>query len=124
MVPCVAVIDEWNSRNYASEWASFRNQYPQRPFCLLVPNSGIQTLYVHITGRIPPSRSSSDEKIEFLNFLTVFFRISPIYSPTGFSADMVNNPDGIDRTSKYLRLQQGDVLICAERRVFSCLLSI
>lgn len=51
LVPCVAVIDEWNSRNYASEWATFRSRYPQRPFCLLVPNSGIQTLYVHILAR-------------------------------------------------------------------------
>jgi len=44
LVPCVAVIDEWDSRNYASEWASFRERFPTRPFCLLIPNGGIQTL--------------------------------------------------------------------------------
>jgi len=44
LVPCVAVIDEWNNRAYNSEWATFRQRFPQRPFCLLVPNSSIQTL--------------------------------------------------------------------------------
>lgn len=52
IVPCVAVIDEWNSRNYANEWASFRAQFPQRPFCLLVPNGSIQTLYVAFGDKI------------------------------------------------------------------------
>ena len=44
VVPCVAVIDEWNNRNYSNQWATLRNLYPRRPFCLLVPNSGIQLL--------------------------------------------------------------------------------
>jgi len=44
LVPCVGVIDEWNNRNYAAEWAQFRATYPKRPFCLLVPNSFVQTL--------------------------------------------------------------------------------
>ena len=43
LVPCVAVIDEWDNRNYANQWATFRSDYPKRPFCLLVPNSGVQT---------------------------------------------------------------------------------
>ena len=45
LVPCVAVIDEWNGRDYSREWANFRERFPKRPFCLLVPNNGIQTLY-------------------------------------------------------------------------------
>ena len=44
VVPCVAVIDEWNGRNYAREWETFRSEYPQRQFCLLVPSGAIQTL--------------------------------------------------------------------------------
>ena len=44
LVPCVAVIDEWDNRNYSFEWANFRARFPQRPFCLLVPNGSIQTL--------------------------------------------------------------------------------
>ena len=50
LVPCVAVVDEWNNRNYTSTWQTFRDQYPQRPFCLLVPtfspDTVIDTLYV------------------------------------------------------------------------------
>lgn len=46
VIPCVAVIDEWNNRDYSTQWAEFRAFYPQRPFCLLVPSSGIQFLYV------------------------------------------------------------------------------
>lgn len=41
VVPCVAVIDEWNSNDYSAEWATFRSNYPTRPFCLLVPRSSI-----------------------------------------------------------------------------------
>jgi hypothetical protein len=37
VVPCIAVIDEWNDRNYDTEWNLFRQSYPLRPFCLLVP---------------------------------------------------------------------------------------
>lgn len=44
LVPCVAIIDEWNNRNYISEWTEFRLRFPQRPFCLLVPESGLQRL--------------------------------------------------------------------------------
>jgi hypothetical protein len=44
IVPCVAVIDEWDNRNYSAEWASLRSLYPRRPFCLLVPNVGVQFL--------------------------------------------------------------------------------
>lgn len=46
LVPCVAVIDEWDNRDYTSQWNTFRSRYPQRPFCLLVPNAGVQRLYV------------------------------------------------------------------------------
>jgi len=42
LVPCVAVIDEWNNRAYNNEWATFRERFPQRPFCLLVPRSSVQ----------------------------------------------------------------------------------
>ncbi|KAL7577367.1 hypothetical protein ACA910_002098 [Epithemia clementina (nom. ined.)] len=45
VVPCVAVIDEWDNRDYTSSWESFRNLFPRRPFCLLVPNLAI--------GRLP-----------------------------------------------------------------------
>jgi hypothetical protein len=38
VVPCVAVIDEWDGRDYTNEWAQFRAAYPRRPFCLLVPD--------------------------------------------------------------------------------------
>jgi hypothetical protein len=40
LVPCVAVIDEDDSfgGNQEEMWATFRQQYPARPFCLLVPN--------------------------------------------------------------------------------------
>ncbi|KAG7373026.1 Dictyostelium Slime mold-like repeat protein [Nitzschia inconspicua] len=38
LVPCVAVIDEWDSRDYSVQWEQFRTEYPRRPFCLLVPN--------------------------------------------------------------------------------------
>ena len=44
IVPCIGVIDEWNNRDYSTIWADFRAQYPQRPFCLLVPSTIIQTL--------------------------------------------------------------------------------
>ena len=44
VVPCVAVIDEWDNRNYDLEWKNFRELYPQRPFCLLVPRSSVQRL--------------------------------------------------------------------------------
>lgn len=44
IIPCVAIIDEWDSRDYTTEWSTFRANYPQRPFCLLVPNTLIQTL--------------------------------------------------------------------------------
>jgi len=44
LVPCVAVIDEWDNRLYNSEWATFRERYPRRPFCLLVPNWRFQIL--------------------------------------------------------------------------------
>mmetsp|Transcript_8635 Transcript_8635/g.12527 ORF Transcript_8635/g.12527 Transcript_8635/m.12527 type:complete len:1446 (+) Transcript_8635:58-4395(+) len=71
LVPCVAVIDEWNNRNYISEWAEFRRRFPQRPFCLLVPESGLQRL---------PSSTDTDG------------------NPIGFADDTVNNPDGVDRT--------------------------
>jgi hypothetical protein len=37
IVPCIAVIDEWDNRNYDGEWNLFRQSYPFRPFCLLVP---------------------------------------------------------------------------------------
>jgi len=37
IVPCIAVIDEWDDRNYDTEWNLFRQSYPLRPFCLLVP---------------------------------------------------------------------------------------
>lgn len=37
VVPCIAVIDEWDNRNYDTEWNLFRQSYPIRPFCLLVP---------------------------------------------------------------------------------------
>ena len=41
-IPCVAVIDEDDGFGYGSEqekaWADFRNLYPNRPFCLLIPN--------------------------------------------------------------------------------------
>eukprot|EP00986_Skeletonema_menzelii_P011448 scaffold5903_cov81-Skeletonema_menzelii.AAC.4 len=39
VTPCVAVIDEWDNRDFSAEWANFRTQYPKRPFCLLVPYS-------------------------------------------------------------------------------------
>ena len=38
VVPCIAVVDEWDDRDYSVEWAKFRLDYPKRPFCLLVPN--------------------------------------------------------------------------------------
>lgn len=44
VVPCVAVIDEWDNRNYDAIWNQFRAEYPQRAFCLLVPNSFVQRL--------------------------------------------------------------------------------
>ena len=44
LVPCVAVIDEWDNSNYLTQWQTFRSTYPKRPFCLLVPNTGIQFL--------------------------------------------------------------------------------
>eukprot|EP00956_Cyclotella_meneghiniana_P030193 scaffold75346_cov62-Cyclotella_meneghiniana.AAC.3 len=41
LVPCVAVIDEdsnMNSLNRSAVWLDFRNMWPSRPFCLLVPS--------------------------------------------------------------------------------------
>ncbi|KAL7570788.1 hypothetical protein ACA910_014417 [Epithemia clementina (nom. ined.)] len=41
LVPCVAVIDEdifFGTPNQTTSWALFRNDYPKRPFCLLVPD--------------------------------------------------------------------------------------
>lgn len=43
IVPCVAVIDQdRDSALYSSdneeEWQEFRSNYPERPFCLLMPN--------------------------------------------------------------------------------------
>lgn len=39
--PCVAVIDEdepqMNETKWDDLWAEFRNKYPRRPFCLLIP---------------------------------------------------------------------------------------
>jgi hypothetical protein len=41
VTPVVAIIDEWDDRDYSTKWAEFRKEYPKRPFCLLVPyNSG------------------------------------------------------------------------------------
>ena len=39
VIPCVAVIDEWDNQDFTQEWEDFRRQYPQRPFCLLVPET-------------------------------------------------------------------------------------
>ena len=44
IVPCVAVIDEWDNRNYTAEWTEFRTLYPKRSFCLLVPQTVVQSL--------------------------------------------------------------------------------
>ncbi|CAB9502993.1 Chromosome [Seminavis robusta] len=42
LVPCVAVIDEDSSfRTKELMWQAFRKAYPNRPFCLLVPNREI-----------------------------------------------------------------------------------
>ena len=41
LIPCVAVIDEddgFGTPNQAAMWTDFKNRYPSRPFCLLVPN--------------------------------------------------------------------------------------
>jgi len=46
LVPCVAVIDEdddfrsGGGKDQASQWQDFRTQFPNRPFCLLVPEKG------------------------------------------------------------------------------------
>lgn len=76
VVPCVAVIDEWDSRDYSNKWAEFRSLYPQRPFCLLVPQ-------IDCTG----------------NYSSSYSGINSLALPTGFMNDTVNNPDGIDRTT-------------------------
>ena len=39
VIPCVAVIDEWDNQDFTQEWEDFLRQYPQRPFCLLVPET-------------------------------------------------------------------------------------
>lgn len=53
VVPCIAIIDESDNFSDAiieEKWISFREDYPDRPFCLLQPlNSASSTLY------IPPS---------------------------------------------------------------------
>lgn len=37
VVPCVAVIDEWENYDWSDQWKEFRKKYPKRPFCLLKP---------------------------------------------------------------------------------------
>jgi hypothetical protein len=64
-VPCIAIIDESSqSDSYIeSQWAEFRTEYPDRPFCLLQPlNSASSRLY------IPPSFLS--------DFRTTFAQVS------------------------------------------------
>lgn len=56
--------------------------------------------------------------IRYESFLTPVLN-SPYHSPTGFSADTVNNPDGIDRTSKYLRLQKGSLYSFARKNLLT-----
>lgn len=71
VVPCVAVIDEWDRRDYSAKWAQFRSLYPQRPFCLLVPLNACGSAGTSVVS----------------------------YLPKSFVGDDVNNPDGIDRTT-------------------------
>ena len=37
LVTCVSVIDETNIASFAALWNNLRNEYPDRPFCLLQP---------------------------------------------------------------------------------------
>ena len=61
LVPCIAVIDEDDNKNNTADWLTFRKDYPDRPFCLLVP---FNPSY-HGVG-IPP-RALSDPKFQVYN---------------------------------------------------------
>lgn len=64
LVPCIAVIDEDNnkiSRN-SEEWLEFREYYPDRPFCLLVPYDEDDDDRVGI-----PDEALNDKKFQAFN---------------------------------------------------------
>jgi hypothetical protein len=66
--PCVAVIDEdsESSSNNTQEWLNFRTEYPDRPFCLLLPNR-IDKKTVSI-----PVVALSDPNFQFHNITQVY----------------------------------------------------
>lgn len=37
LVPCIAVIDEDSNDDNNADWKKFRDYYPHRPFCLIIP---------------------------------------------------------------------------------------
>jgi hypothetical protein len=61
LVPCVAVIDEDDTDNNDVDWLEFRANYPDRPFCLLIPfDAGYNGVGI-------PSAASSDPKFQVHN---------------------------------------------------------
>jgi hypothetical protein len=62
LVPCVAVIDEDENDNNDVDWLEFRANYPDRPFCLLIPYDGYNRVGVGI-----PSAASNDPKFQVHN---------------------------------------------------------
>jgi hypothetical protein len=61
LVPCIAVIDEDNNDNNSADWLKFRAEYPDRPFCLLIP-------YPSKHGNVGiPSEALNDPKFQVHN---------------------------------------------------------
>jgi hypothetical protein len=60
LVPCVAIIDEDDNDNNDVDWLEFRANYPDRPFCLLIPYDGHNGVGI-------PSAASSDPKFQVHN---------------------------------------------------------
>ncbi len=60
LVPCIAVIDEdSNISNEAALWTTFRQLYPSRPFCLLIPTP-------NANGQLdPPANFRADPNVKF-----------------------------------------------------------
>lgn len=64
LVPCIAVIDEDNDRisRNTKEWIEFREEYPDRPFCLLIPHDSEDDDRVGI-----PNEALNDTKFQAFN---------------------------------------------------------